>query len=117
MSLAGLVYHGVSDGFPSAGLGARDLLAIVPLCGSYFLASQTLSTWLLHAQGDSVSTYFRDNLWSTLAQELLPLPLAALLAAVYLQLGGLVFVVFCGSLIIFWKLARYLMVMRRECRN
>ena len=111
---AGIVYQSVSDGFPTAGWTGRDLLALVPLFGSYFLVNKTLSAGELWAQGVSVSGHFRRNLRPILMQEFLPLPLAAVLAWVYLQLGELIFVVCCCLLIGLWTLSLRLGTTRRD---
>lgn len=114
LCIAGLIYQGVSDGFSISGWTARDLLALVPLFGGYFLVNQTLYGWLLWAQGVSVSDYFRQNLRSILTQEFLLLPLAAVLAWGYMQMGALGFVVACSLMIGLWTLSLRLRTTRRD---
>ncbi len=114
LCVAGLIYQAVSDGFPASGWTGRDVLALVPLFGSYFLINQALSAWLLWAQEMLISDYFRRNMQPILLQELLPLPLAAVLAWVYLWLGALIFTASCSLLIGLWMLSLRLSATRRD---
>jgi NtrC-family two-component system sensor histidine kinase KinB len=114
LCVAGLVYQGLSEGFPVSDWTGRDFLALVPLFGSYFLVNQTFYAWLLWAQDTSISGYFRRNLRSVLTQQFLLLPLAAILAWVYLRLGELVFIVCCSLTIGLWILSLRLSATRRD---
>jgi GAF domain-containing protein/nitrogen-specific signal transduction histidine kinase len=114
LCVAGLIYQAVGDGFPLADWTARDLLALVPLFGSYFLVDKTLFACLLWAQRKSVSDYYRLNLQPILLQELLLLPLAAVLASIYLRLGVFAFVVACCLLIGLWTVSLRLRATRRD---
>jgi NtrC-family two-component system sensor histidine kinase KinB len=111
---AGVIYEAVSNGFGTTDWTARDILALVPLFGAYFLINRALGAALLWAAGSSVTEYFRWNLWSTLTRLLLPLPLAAILAAIYLDLGTLLFIIAGVLFIGIWVLFRRLRAMRRD---
>ena len=111
---AGLIYEAVGNGFPTSDWTVRDILALVPLFGAFFLINRALGALLLWAAGSSVTDYFRWHLWSTLTHLLLPLPLAAVLAAIYLNMGVLVFVIFSLSFVGIWVLTQRLRAMRRD---
>lgn len=104
LCISGLIYQGVGGDFAVSDWTRRDVLALVPLFGSCFLVNQTLGAWLLWAQGISISGHFRRHLWPILTLELLPLPIAVLLAWIYLQTSTWVFVVCCSLAIGFWTL-------------
>jgi GAF domain-containing protein/nitrogen-specific signal transduction histidine kinase len=114
LCVAGLIYQGVGGNFGLSTWSARDLIALIPLLGSYFLVQKSLGAWLLQAQGKSISEYFRLYLWPILTLELLPLPLAAILSTIYLRLGRLIFVICCIALIGFWMLLHRLRAVRRD---
>jgi GAF domain-containing protein/signal transduction histidine kinase len=111
---AGLIYRGVGGSFGLSHWTGRDLVALIPLFGSFFLVQKALGAWLLLAQGKSVSDYFRLYLWPLLTLELVPLPLAAILSTIYLRLGRLIFIICCIALIGFWMLLQRLRAVRRD---
>jgi GAF domain-containing protein len=114
LGLAGLIYQGVGGSIAALEWTRRDLLALVTLFGSYFLAHNALNAWRLQARGESISDYFQRHLRQILAVQLLPLPLSAILARAYLRLDTLIFFAFCSSLIGLWTLSRRLVETRRD---
>jgi len=112
--VAGLIYEGVGGSYALSDWTGRDLLALVPLFGSFFLVHKALEALLLWARGISISDHFRRNLGLILFLELMPLPLAAVFSDVHLRLGAWVFVICCGSLIGIWALSHRLSAMRRD---
>jgi GAF domain-containing protein len=114
LCIAGLIYQGVGGRTAALEWTWRDLLAMVPLLGSYFLIHNVLNAWLLQARDESISDYFRRQLRQILTMQLLPLPFAVLLARAYLRQGTLVFFAFCSSLIGLWLLSRRLVETRRD---
>ena len=108
LCISGLIYQGIGGNCATFNWTWRDVLAMVTLCGSYFLVNQALDAWLLHARGKSISNYLQRQLWRIVALQLLPLPFAIPLARVYLGLDALTFVALCSSLIGLWKLSQRL---------
>ncbi len=110
--LAGLIYQGVGESFAAPEWDQRTLLAMIPLFGGFFLVNNTLGACVLRARGTSISNHFRYYLRQIVTLQLLLLPLAAVLARVYLRHNMLIFFVSCGSLVGFWTLSQRLRAMR-----
>jgi K+-sensing histidine kinase KdpD len=114
LGIAGLFYAALGESFGVSNWTWRQILALVPLFGVYFLTYHALESWLLCSQGFSVFEYFQRNLENILVWGLLPLPLAAILADVYLRLDMLVFGVFSGIVIGLWTVTVLLGEVRRD---
>jgi GAF domain-containing protein len=114
LGLAGAIYQWVGGSTAALAWTWRDGLAVITLFGSHFLVYNTLNAWWLRARGTSIPDYFQRHLLQILTLQLVPLPFAVLLTRVYLQLGALIFLLLCASLIGLWTLLRRLVEMRRD---
>jgi len=114
LGIAGLFYATLGASFGVSDWTWRQILALVPLFGVYFLTYHALEGWLFRSHDFSVSEYFQRNLETVLVWGLLPLPLAAILAKAYVRLDVLVFGIFSGVVIGLWTVTALLGEMRRD---
>jgi GAF domain-containing protein len=97
--LSGQAYLAFGTHDPVDGWSWPGLLPVGVLLSGYALIRHAFLMGRLRIGQESIQRYYRYNAWLIVSLDLLLLPLAVGVAAVYLQIGPWDFVAFCGLLV------------------
>ncbi len=97
--VSGQAYLAFGTHDPVDGWSWPGLLPVVLLLSGYALIRHAFLMGWLRIKNEPIRHYYRYNAWLIVSLDLLLLPLAVGVAAVYLQIGPWDFVAFCGLLV------------------